>query len=71
MSNQPDGRASNGGPRPGSGRKPGPPEDRKVPRCIELARIIDDYLRQCPNATEMIETAITRSKQFRAWRKNL
>jgi len=58
-----------GGKRPGSGRKPSPEGTVKVPRAIKIKPELDAYLRQQPNATEVIEIALERSKAFKDWKK--
>ncbi len=57
-----------GGKRKGAGRKPAPAGTAKVPRAVKLDPQVDEYLRQCENATEAIETAVKRSKAFREWK---
>lgn len=61
-------RLNHGGKRKGAGRKPAPAGTIKVPRAMKIDPQIDEYLRQCENATEAIETAIRRSKAFREWK---
>ena len=56
-----------GGKRIGAGRPPIPEEEKKIPMTIKVAPIIRRYLRQ-RQATETIETAITRSKDFKQWK---
>jgi len=58
-----------GGAREGAGRKPSPDGTVKVPRAIKIKPELDAYLRQQPNATEVIETTLERSKAFRDWKK--
>lgn len=57
-----------GGKRKGAGRKPAPAGTTKIPMTIKVEPALREYLRQCDNATEAIETAIKRSKAFREWK---
>ena len=59
---------THGGYRPGSGRKPGNPKDRKQPIAIKVTPELRAYLRSRKNATETIELALTRSRAFKAWK---
>jgi len=58
-----------GGQRKGAGRKPVPDGTAKVPYGTKLDPVVIEYLRQCSNAAETIETTIRRSKGFREWRR--
>lgn len=57
-----------GGKRKGAGRKPAPAGTQKQPMAIKVAPDVREYLRQCDNATEIIENALRRSKSFRGWK---
>lgn len=59
-----------GGKREGAGRKAAPKGTAKVPYGTKLDPLVVEYLRQRANAVETIETAITRSKDYREWRKS-
>ena len=59
-----------GGKRKGAGRKPAPQGTHKVPMTIKVAPDLRQYLRRCENATEAIETALRRSKDFRDWTRD-
>lgn len=59
-----------GGKRKGAGRKPAPEGTAKVPITIKVEPKLREYLRQCENATEAIETALKRSKAFRDWKRD-
>ena len=59
-----------GGQRKGAGRKPSPEGTVKVPMTIKVEPELREYLRQCENATEAIETAVKRSKAFRDWKRD-
>lgn len=59
-----------GGKREGAGRKPAPEGTAKVPYGTKLDPMLVEYLRQRVNAVETIEAAITRSKDYREWRKS-
>lgn len=58
---------THGGKRPGAGRKPAP--DKKIPWSGKFERSILAYLRSTDNATATIETAVKRSKGFRAFQR--
>jgi len=58
-----------GGQRKGAGRKPAPDGTAKIAYGTKLDPVVIEYLRQCSNAAEMIETTIRRSKGFREWRR--
>ena len=58
-----------GGKRKGAGRKPAPAGTVKVPMTIKVEPELREYLKQCANATETIETAVKRSKAFRDWKR--
>ena len=60
-----------GGKRKGAGRKPAPVGTAKVPYATKLEPQVVEYLRQCENAAETLETALKRSKAFREWRQDL
>jgi hypothetical protein len=57
-----------GGKRKGAGRKPAPEGTAKVPMTIKVEPELWEYLRSRENATEAIEAALKRSKEFRNWR---
>lgn len=59
---------SHGGKRIGAGRPPLPEGEKKIPITIKVSPMIRGYLKQ-RQATETIETAITRSKDFRQWKE--
>lgn len=59
-----------GGKRKGAGRKPAPEGTQKVPMTIKVAPDLREYLAQRENATETIETALRRSKDFRDWKRD-
>ena len=59
-----------GGKREGAGRKPALDGTAKLPMTIKVEPELREYLRQCENATEAIETAIKRSKAFRDWKRD-
>jgi len=58
-----------GGKRPGAGRKPAPEGTKKLQYATKLEPAIVEYLREQDNAAKTIETAIERTKDFREWRK--
>jgi hypothetical protein len=60
---------NHGGKRKGAGRKPAPDGTAKIAYGTKLDPVVVDYLRECDNAAETIETAIKRSKDFRDWRR--
>ena len=60
---------SHGGKRPGAGAKPAPEGTQKVPYATKLAPVVVQYLRSRENAAQAIETAITKSKDFKNWEK--
>ena len=54
-----------GGRRPGAGRKPAPPELKKVPVCIKLPQWLLDRMSEEPdNRAVLIETAL---RQVHGW----
>jgi hypothetical protein len=56
-----------GGKRKGAGRKPARGET-KVTTSIEVTPTLKDYLAQCDQSqSEVIESAIRRTKAFRDW----
>jgi hypothetical protein len=57
--------SNRGGSRANSGRKPDP--NKKIAITKKLDRQIVAYLKQCDNATEVIETAIEKSDGYRVW----
>lgn len=57
-----------GGKRKGAGRKPAPEGTQKIPMTIKVEPELREYLQQCENATDAIETALKRSKAFRDWK---
>ena len=57
-----------GGKRKGAGRKPAPEGTVKVPYGTKLDPKVVEYLRQCENAAETLETAVKRSRAFRDWK---
>jgi len=59
-----------GGQRKGAGRKPAPDGTAKIAYGTKLDPVVIEYLRQCSNAAETIETTIRRSKGFREWRRS-
>jgi hypothetical protein len=58
-------KSTRGGFRANSGRKPDP--NKKIAITKKLDRRIVAYLKQCDNATEVIETAIEKSDGYRVW----
>ena len=62
---------THGGKRPGAGRKPAPPETKKIAYTTKLSPIVVEYLRQHENAAQAIERAVVGSKEFREWRKSV
>lgn len=60
--------SNRGGKRKGAGRKPAPEGTQKIPMTIKVEPELREYLRQCENATDTIETALRRSKAFRDWK---
>lgn len=62
--------SNRGGKRKGAGRKPAPDGTCKVPMTIKVEPELREYLRQCMNATAVIESALKRSKGFRDWKKS-
>lgn len=58
-----------GGKREGAGRKPAPEGTIKVSYATKLSPRVVEYLRSRENAAQAIETAIERSKDYRAWSK--
>jgi|TARA_R110000824_G_scaffold15044_3_gene63603 hypothetical protein len=56
-----------GGKRTGAGRKPAPDGTAKIAYGTKLDPVVVQYLRECDNAAETIETTIKRSKAFREW----
>ena len=61
-------KSTRGGSRANSGRKPDP--NKKIAITKKLDRRIVAYLKQCDNATEVIETAIENSEPYKEWQKN-
>lgn len=61
-------RTKHGGPRPGGGRKPIPPELKRKPYAMRLSPDIHAFLQSRDNATAAIEAAIRQSSAFRWWR---
>jgi hypothetical protein len=59
--------STHGGSRPGSGRKPDP--NSKIPVTKKLDRELVDFLQTRPNATETIESALRKSTEFKAWKR--
>lgn len=59
-----------GGKRKGAGRKPAPDGTAKVAYGTKLEPVVIEYLRQCSNAAETVESTIKRSKAFRDWMKS-
>lgn len=59
-----------GGKREGAGRKPAPEGTAKVPYATKLDPQVVEYLRQHENAAQAIESAISKSKNYREWRKS-
>jgi hypothetical protein len=58
-----------GGPRPGSGAKPLPPEQKRKPYALRLSPDIFEFLQSRDNATATLESAIRQSSAFRWWRE--
>jgi putative component of toxin-antitoxin plasmid stabilization module len=58
-------KSTRGGSRANSGRKRDP--NKKIAITKKLDRRIVAYLKQCDNATEVIETAIEKSDGYRVW----
>jgi hypothetical protein len=58
-----------GGKRPGAGRKPSP-DTRKIAVTKKLDVEIVAYLKDCENATQVIESCIRNSKAFKDWVKS-
>jgi hypothetical protein len=67
---KPDDKPKRGGPRPGAGPKPLPPELKRKPYALRLSPDIFAFLKSQASATAAIETTIRRSKAFRDWLKN-
>ena len=61
---------THGGPRPNSGAKPKPDDEKRKMRSYRYAPEICEYLDSCPCKTEAIESAIKASPDYRTfWAK--
>lgn len=61
-------KSSQGGYRPGAGRKPIPEAERRRKVSVRLSPIVIEYLRDA-GMTATIEGAILRSRGFREWKR--